>query len=923
MFSSKFAKRKKAVSPVIATVLIIALTIAAAAIVWLVVMPMVNQKNAPQLYYDSTYTPIYKDYDNDGNCDYMAIQIGDMVNTGFNVSNITIAYSTNNGSNALATWDIMYNTTSTIAGNSRTLLRMYAHTDDVDEIPNFSNIVLNLYDGKYLIPIEVGSINVEQGEPVILTFTDNSGDPVIGASVYYYYSTGEFAYTGQVTDNNGHSRTYLFPGVYYAKAQTGVQFYSTDMFVHPGEPQLSLHISGGTLQVKVKSGSTPLTNVRTYLYDTNGHYLNKYQDTNSDGIASYSLEDGVYKIRADVSGIVYYSQDVLFPNVTYVEIDTGGGTLYCRVLDGSNTTIPNVRTYLFSASGRYQGKYANTNASGIATYTAVPGGQAYKIRADYLGHQIWSQEFGASDGAVVDINVGGGTIYINVTDSDGHGIANTRTYLFTSNNRYSGKYANTNSTGIATYTRVAMGDYKIRIDYLAMQFWSPDFTAQNGLVVQASIGGGTIYGNITAGGNAVVNTRVYLFTSNNRYTGKYGNTNSSGIVVFQGIGTGNYRFRVDYQAYQHWSDVFEFNKTTVVPYDVGGGTVYAYVTAGGTPIANARVYVFTSTYRYTGVYANTNSTGYATFNTLANGDYRFRLDYLGKQFWSDEFTASDGLVVNFDVGGGTIAIHVVNDYGTNIANTRIYLFTENYRYTGKYNNTNSTGWAIFSGIGESTYRVRIDYIGYQYWSEIFTATDGLKFNTSIGGGIVWMHVYDGSGTDISGPRAYLFTENGRYTGVYRNLNDTGYVEFAGIGNGTFKWRVDYLAKQYWSPTFTAVNGTVVQFNIGGGTIYVHLTVDGSEVSNGRIYLFTSNSRYTGVSVVTNSTGWAMFTGIGAGDFKLRYSVSSTYYWKDFTASAGLKVEFTIVTSLQLALNSAAAPVTYQKHQPLVITVLQS
>ncbi|MHA1302656.1 MAG: type IV pilin [Candidatus Heimdallarchaeaceae archaeon] len=903
--------RRRAVSPVIAVVLILGLTLAATAIVFLVVIPMVNQKNAPQLYIDETFQSKFKDYDNDGLCDYIEMQVGNIGGSDLNVTNITIIAS-KDGTFETKTWETLTNETTTIYTDSRTILRLKATVDDTDEIATNSKLVISFISENYIVPLEVEVITVEAGDPVELDFTDSSGDPIVGANVYFYYDTDEYAYTGITTNSEGKSLTYLFPGVYYAKAQNGGQFYSTDVFIHPGEDPLNLQVAGGTLEVKVMSGSSPVDGARTYLYDTLGHYLNKYSDTNTEGIATYSLGEGVYKIRADVSGITYYSKDVVFPNTTYVEIDTGGGTIYCRVIDGGNDTIANVRTYLFTASGSYTGKYANTNTTGMATFTAVSGGQSYKFRVDYLAYQIWSQTFGASDGAVIDVNVGGGTIYINVTDGAGNPIKNTRTYLFTSTNRYTGKYSNTNTSGIAIYTKVAAGDYKIRIDYLAQQFWSPVFTATHGLVVQASIGGGTLYGNITAGSNPVVNTRVYLFTSNNRYTGKYGNTNASGIVEFQGVGTGTYKLRVDYQAYQHWSPEFYFNETTVYSYDIGGGTVYANITAGGTPVVNTRVYVFTSTNRYTGVYANTNASGIATFSTLSGGDYKFRVDYLSKQFWSDVFTASDGLIVDFDLGGGDIYIHLTNGYGTNLTNVRIYLFTDTSRYTGKYANTNSTGWAVFTGIGEADYKLRADYLALQYWSSVFTAQADLQYEFNIGGGIVWMHVFDGSGTDISGPRAYLFTDTGRYTGIYRNLNSSGYIEFDGIGSGSFKWRVDYLAKQFWSPVFTATNGSTLDFNIGGGTIYVHLTVNGGDVSGGRIYLFTDSGSYTGKYADTNSSGWAVFYGIGDGDYKLRYTYSSTYYWQNFTASAGLEVTFAIVTSMAQNLIIMDAPLTSTK-----------
>jgi len=119
------------------------------------------------------------------------------------------------------------------------------------------------------------------------------------------------------------------------------------------------------------------------------------------------------------------------------------------------------------------------------------------------------------------------------------------------------------------------------------------------------------------------------------------------------------------------------------------------------------------------------------------------------------------------------------------------------------------------------------------------------------------------------------------------------LNFTGIGDGDFKWRVDYLAKRFWSDVFSATNGSTLEFNIGGGTIYVHLTVNGADVNNGRIYLFTSSGSYTGKYANTNSTGWAVFYGIGAGDYKFRYSYPGTYYWKNFTAQADLTVEFAI------------------------------
>jgi hypothetical protein len=906
-----YQKKNRAVSPVVATILLIALVLAATSIVFLVVIPMLDLGPGPNLILLESET--FMDYDNDGYCDYMEFQIKNEI--GGNAANITDIYvawgtETQGGD---TTWVPHGADSQYINEGSTRIFKIRASLNDVDEIPNGAEIALVIIsDGSSENTLQVPNpVTVETGDPVIVEFKDAQQNPIVGGKIDFYFETGEHAYSGDPTGVDGRSETYLFPGSYYARASDGFSLFYSDNFLHPGAGIIQLAIQGGVLTVKVKAGTSPIAGARLYVYDIYGHYIGKSEITGVDGTATFSLENGLYKIRADVSGITYYSSDINFPDQTYVEIDVGGGDIYCRVIDGGDNPIPNVRVYLFRATGQYYGKYANTNDSGLALFTAVPGGILFKFRVDYLAYRLWSQEFGASPGAVIDVNVGGGTIYVNVTDGSGNPIVNTRTYLFTEAGSYSGKYANTNSSGIATYYRIAAGWFKIRIDYMAQRFWSPVFNATHGYIVQASIGGGTLFGNITVAGTPLVNARVYLFTSTGSYTGRYGNTNSSGIVEIQGVGEGNYRMRVDYQAQRHWSPIFYFNETTIIPYDLGGGKVYANVTSGGTPIAGVRVYVFTPTGSYTGTYANTNSSGIAEFATLSSGDYRFRVDYLANRFWSDVFTAVDGLIVDVDLGGGTIYVHLYNNYNYDISGVRIYLFTEFGSYTGKYATTNSSGIAEFTGIGESNFRFRADYLSQRYWSSIFIAIPGLQFQFNIGGGIVFLHVYDGSGTDISGPRVYLFTSTGSYAGFYANLDSSGYINCSRIGNGTFKWRVDYLGKRFWSSEFDAVNNTILPFNIGGGTVYVHLTVNGGDVSGGRIYLFTSTGSYTGKYADTNSTGWAEFYGIGNAtdpEYRLRYSYSGSYYWHTFIANdAEMEVEFAIITGMMLSVTTTYAP----------------
>ena len=897
----RLCKRKRAVSPVVATMLIIGLVLAAAAIVFLVVLPMLTPELVPSLILEDTVR--FMDYDNDGDCDFMELRIMNIpASADANITEINIRWIIGDSVGDVA-WQPFTSGSGFIGEGTTTIVRFIAIGDNVDEIPDGADLVLTIVCGDHSDVLEVPDpIDVQLGNPVRVEFLDGSDDPVVGGNINFYRSSGEYAYTGEKTGLDGISTTYLFPGQYYARASEGLAIYYTDVFLHPGVGMLHLAVQGGTLTVMVKAGTSPIEDAVVSVYDTFGHYLNKNDRTGTDGIVTFSLENGLYKIRADVAGITYYSNDVLFPNTSYIEIDTGGGDIYCRVIDGGNNPISNVRVYIFRASGSYFGQYADTNSSGLALFPAVPGGALFKFRVNYLAYRLWSQDFGAAPGSIIDVNVGGGTIYVNVTDGAGLAIQDVRTYLFTQSGSYSGVYANTNSSGIATYNSIAGGWFKIRINYLSQYFWSPVFNATNGYIVQASIGGGTLYGNITAGGQSVVNTRVYLFTSSNSYTGRYGDTDANGIVEIQGVGESYYKMRVNYQSKYYWSPIFFFNETSVVPYDIGGGRVYANVTSGETTISGVRVYAFTPTGSYTGTYADTNTSGIAEFTTLGGGDFKFRVNYLSRYFWSDVFTTSDGLVIDVDLGGGTVYTHLFNNYNYDISGVRIYLFTESGSYTGKYADTNASGIATFTGVGEANFKFRANYLSKHYWSTVFLASPDLDFEFNIGGGIVYLHAFDGSGTDIVGARAYLFTSTGSYTGFYADLDGSGLLSCPSIGNGTFKWRLNYLSKYFWSPEFEATNGSTLEYNIGGGTIYIHLTDDeGDDISGGQIHLYTSTGSYTGKVTTTNGTGWAVFYGIGDGDYRVRYRHSSVSYYEYFTASADLVIEFSIPVAIPMPL----------------------
>jgi RHS repeat-associated protein len=127
--------------------------------------------------------------------------------------------------------------------------------------------------------------------------------------------------------------------------------------------------------------------------------------------------------------------------------------------------------------------------------------------------------------------------------------------------------------------------------------------------------------------------KVYAFNGTT-YTNYSGTTNADGQTTFT-LPQGNYRFRADLNGTQFWSGASNHcalpgcesaNVIVTIPLSV---TVQ---TADGTPQAGIKVYAFNGS-TYTNYSGTTNTSGQATF-TLPQGNYRFRADYGGAQYWS-------------------------------------------------------------------------------------------------------------------------------------------------------------------------------------------------------------------------------------------------------------------------------------------------
>ena len=127
--------------------------------------------------------------------------------------------------------------------------------------------------------------------------------------------------------------------------------------------------------------------------------------------------------------------------------------------------IQGINVYLFTGSGSYQGIFEVTDANGQVTFNLPE--KDYKVRADYLSQQHWSDVFSWQD---VEVDINHGTAILHVTEN-GLDLYDVPVYLFTESGSYLSRFERTDSSGQVQFLLPA-DSYKFRVDYDGTQYWS-------------------------------------------------------------------------------------------------------------------------------------------------------------------------------------------------------------------------------------------------------------------------------------------------------------------------------------------------------------------------------------------------------------------------------------------------------------------
>ena len=625
--------------------------------------------------------------------------------------------------------------------------------------------------------------------------------PMQGLKVYLFTSSGAYQGQSQITDINGQVIFTLPERSYKVRVDyLGQQFWSEASIWQNKTVPIPL----GDSEVMVTGSGLPLGGVKVYVFSAASSYLGKSGTTEATGKVSFTLPAGSYKYRADYQGSQYWSgvEPLVAGQTNPVIISTGGGTFAFTVKRSETEPLSGLSCYVFNGAGSYLGLSASSDSSGTVSFNLANG--TYNFRVDYLGYQFWSDIFSVPASLSGTLMIPHQDVVIRVEGlSQGipEALGDVSVYLFTSSGSYQGQSRISDGSGEATFS-LPERSYKIRADYLGQQFWSESFTWQDTTI---TIPMGEAEVTVTGSGLPLSGVKVYVFSAAGSYLGKSGTTEATGKVSFT-LPAGSYKYRADYQGSQYWSGVEPLvaGQTNPLVISTGGGVFSLGVRKGvADPLVEVNCYVFNGAGSYLGMSRATDENGTVSFN-LADGIYKFRLDYLGYQFWSEIYSVPSTLSAEMSIPHQDVVITVqgVGQAPVPLPGLNVYLFTTAGSYQGQHRVTDGSGQVSFNLPGQP-YKVRVDYLGQQFWSEVFISQN-TTVNIPMGEAEVTVM---GAGFPLSGVKVYVFSPSGSYLGISRTTEANGKVFFT-LAAGPYKLRADYQGNQYWSAEETLFAGQV-------------------------------------------------------------------------------------------------------------------
>jgi RHS repeat-associated protein len=713
-----------------------------------------------------------------------------------------------------------------------------------------------------------------------------------GVKVYLFNESGAYLGIFNITDENGNV-DFVLPvgqGFKFRADVLGGKFMSDILTVTSGGTgSFSLATGGGTLTaVLEKQDGTPISGINMYLFSSAGSYLGLKEKSDDFGKAYFDVPDGTYKVRADYMGYKFWTDEISVSADTQSTLTIDHQDVIVTVnrdLDGNVQAAEDIPVYLFTSSGSYLGIKAYTDAQGEVVFN-LPA-QDYKVRADYVSCKYWSQVFNQSDETVT---IEEGSAAVTVTGM-GLSIPGVKVYAFNDSGAYLGLNAITDAVGMVDF-RLPAGDYNFRADYMGSQYFSGNsaIIAHVDNPVGISTGGGNLTLMVESQPSSPMEgISCYLFSAAGAYLGDKKVTRGSGEAEFN-LADGLYKIRVDYLGYKYWTEVFTIPVASDIIFEIFHQDVTVTVSGDDNGDIQAKegvkVYLFTAAGAYMGRNAVTDGEGQAIFSLPAQ-EYKFRADYLGSKYWTDEFDQIDSAVI---IAEGIASVEV-SQGSSPLEGVNVYVFSETGAYLGLKETTAADGIAEFR-LPEDTYKFRADHMGSKYW--ITSAVNGHVVNEialNTGGGTFDLIVQKDNGEALSGVPVYVFSTSGAYLGVSATTDDAGLVSFD-LADGDYKFRADYMGYKFWTSDCTVPNTLSYALQISHADVTVTVNqeyaYDTTPLSDIPVYLFSASGAYMGIRQNTDNAGKVTFN-LPEQEYKARADYLSQKNWSEVFSANDEKI----------------------------------
>ena len=726
----------------------------------------------------------------------------------------------------------------------------------------------------------------------VQTVHQGTDTPVFDAPVYLFTGAGSYQSITANTDASGQATFSVPQEAYKIRADyLTKQYWSSDLTWADGTISVPL----GTLTASFVFDGAPVEGVNAYLFNSSGTYLSITGVTAADGTIAFIVPEGDYQVRFDFMNGQYWSTvSAVSPDGTTVAaVDPGGATVTVTVEDGLGGTIEGVPLYVYRDTGAYLNLTTGTDASGQASFT-LPAG-SFKVRGDRLGYQYWTADFDPEASSSLSFVIDHYAVTITVQENVQGGstpLTGVPTYVYRSDGTYQSLNLTTDGSGEVTYLLpgtppdAGLEGYYVRADYLGYQWFSANFDPKAQTAVTVPLPSAdvvaSVVGDMAGDEQPLESVPTFLFTPEDVYMGLTQDTDTAGETTYR-VPVTPYKLRADYMSGQFWSEDFAGNAFTLT---VPEGIAEVTVTGGGSPVEGVPVYAFKDSGAYLNLTDTTDASGITSFR-LPEQSYQFRADRMGSQYWSNVLALTPGITnpVSIDVGGGDLVYTLTRDSGaTPMQGVNSYLFTEAGAYMGMYGATDASGEVPYD-VSEGSYKVRSDYLGYQFWSGVVDTSASLTLTQDIphtGVDVGVLSSYQGTYTPITGVKTYLFKSSGAYMGKTLTTDISGLVTYD-LPEREYKVRGDYLGYQWWSDSFIWTASDVV---IPEGEVTITVT-DSGVPAQANVYVFTSGGSYMGLYAATDANGEVSFllpadggNSTNYNGYKFRADYSGTQTWSD-------------------------------------------